>query len=511
MDLKINREMLAVSESIYDGLQEQSVELDYILPDYFPDIFRLVKCSITPSVISQNISGDSLSYELLADIRILYCSENSPVLRCISQKMTFSKSLQLSQTPVKPVVTLTPKTDHINCRVVNQRRIDLRGAVSVKIRVTGESIREVICDIFGMNAQIKKTPSEFASKKISAFRTLSTAEDFGLNPSNQPVISVARVFAVPEITDKKIIANKLVVKGEAKISVLYSSETGPETMKYSLPFSQIVDMDGLDETYSCTVRAETASCDVIPSTDENGDSKILKCELRINLSCLAVKSIPTEFVTDVYSTSYPCEFASSKLKIHHAPLEICENIQKTVSVENEGSFECVYDSWCTPKNINTAVNVPEKCLIVSGMAEYCVMVKGENGIPAVTERSEAFEHRIPVDNISEYSRADIDVTLTDCTYTISSSDSISVKADMKISGCLYNTSECEAVTEVTFDDSVRKVRDGDYALKLYYGVEGEDVWEIAKRYSTSVKAIMEENDLESERLSDSGMLLIPIV
>ena len=45
----------------------------------------------------------------------------------------------------------------------------------------------------------------------------------------------------------------------------------------------------------------------------------------------------------------------------------------------------------------------------------------------------------------------------------------------------------------------------------YYGVEGEDIWEIAKRYSTSVRSIMEENDLDEERLTKSGMLLIPIV
>ena len=39
----------------------------------------------------------------------------------------------------------------------------------------------------------------------------------------------------------------------------------------------------------------------------------------------------------------------------------------------------------------------------------------------------------------------------------------------------------------------------------------EDIWEIAKRYSTSVRSIMEENDLDEERLTKSGMLLIPIV
>lgn len=512
MDLKINREMLTVSESIYDGIQEQSVELDYILPDYCPDIFKLVKCCVTPSVLSWSINGDNLSYELLADIRILYCSENNPTLQCINQKMTFNKALQLSSAAVKPIVSLVPKTDHINCRVVNQRRIDMRGAVSVKIKITGEKTQEVICDIFGMNSQTKKIPVEFAAKKLSAFKSLSAAEDFELNSSNQPVVSIARVFAVPAVTDKKIVANKLVVKGEAKVNVLYSCENGLETMKFPIPFSQIVDMEGLDEGFACNVTADVASCDITPSADSSGDTRILKCELRINLNCQAVKNLPAELVTDVYSTTYPCEYASSKLKIQRSPAEICENVQEKLTIENEGgAFNCVYDVWCTPKNINTAVDSQEKCLVISGMLEYCVMVKSENSMPAVMEKAEAFEQRIPVNGICETASADINVTVSDCTYTITSSDSISLKADLKISGNVFLCSSCEAVTEVNFDDSVKIIRDGDYALKLYYGVEGEDIWEIAKRYSTSVRAIMEENDLESELLSDSGMLLIPIV
>ena len=59
--------------------------------------------------------------------------------------------------------------------------------------------------------------------------------------------------------------------------------------------------------------------------------------------------------------------------------------------------------------------------------------------------------------------------------------------------------------------STRKQRDGDYAIKLYFGVENEDVWDIAKRYSTDVNAVMEENEIAGEKLEKGGMLLIPIV
>ena len=67
------------------------------------------------------------------------------------------------------------------------------------------------------------------------------------------------------------------------------------------------------------------------------------------------------------------------------------------------------------------------------------------------------------------------------------------------------------VTDIAIDDSTRKQRDGDYAIKLYFAVDNEDIWDIAKRYSTDVSAVMEENELSGERLESGGMLLIPIV
>ena len=51
MELKINREMIPVTETILDDVQEQSVELDYVLPDYDPDIFRIIGCEDRKSVV----------------------------------------------------------------------------------------------------------------------------------------------------------------------------------------------------------------------------------------------------------------------------------------------------------------------------------------------------------------------------------------------------------------------------------------------------------------------------
>ena len=111
MDFKTNMETIPISEQIYSGVQEQGVELDYILPDYYPDIFRLVRCELSPVITGYSVIGDKLSYELRCNIRILYCSESGSVLQSVEQRQSFSKNVDLGKVCDSPEITLIPKTD----------------------------------------------------------------------------------------------------------------------------------------------------------------------------------------------------------------------------------------------------------------------------------------------------------------------------------------------------------------------------------------------------------------
>ena len=99
----------------------------------------------------------------------------------------------------------------------------------------------------------------------------------------------------------------------------------------------------------------------------------------------------------------------------------------------------------------------------------------------------------------------------DCTYHLASDGTISVSATLSLHGMLCPSARHVCLSDLTVDGENKLIRDGDYALKLYYGVENENVWDIAKRCHTSVDAIMEENDLTDEQLTTPGMLFIPIV
>jgi hypothetical protein len=150
-------------------------------------------------------------------------------------------------------------------------------------------------------------------------------------------------------------------------------------------------------------------------------------------------------------------------------------------------------------------------LMLSGMLKYSALVRGTDGKPLLIEKENAYEHKIPLDCIGSGSVAETDAEVQGCTYTLASNNRIMITADITVSGRICRYSEAEAVTDISVDNRESGKRQSDCALKLYFANEGESIWDISKKYGTSVKAVMEENDLYDEELSSDSMLLIPIV
>lgn len=516
MDLKINRETVSATETIYEGVQEQGIELDYILPDYYPDIFRIVRCESNPVITDYNVNGNKLSYELRCDIKILYCSENGSVLQCVNQQQTFTKTIELNENCDSPTVSLKAKSEHINYRAVNKRRFDMRGAVSVKIKVEGRKNQDIICDVSGLNVQLKKIPVCFASEKITAEKTLQLVEETELSATHPPIIDIVSCRCMPTECEKKMISGKLLAKGDTEIKLLYSCEKDGEgsleSLDFSLPYSQIVDVDGIDDSYECTITAETVSCEITPSADKSGENRIIKCEIELRLICCAIKSTSITIGTDAYSTIHPCEIGFSEIKAEQIPVIFTENFRHTAKLSDGDNIpHTVYSIWCNPKNINSHRSEDGKKITISGMLNYTIAAKDSAGMIVMPDKDETFEETIELDGEQNGSYITADIYVNGVTYNISNDGVLIAKADITAKVFIYKASSVTALTHITVDESTKKERDGDYAIKLYYGTENEEIWDIAKRYSTCVDAIIEENELSADRLDNGGMLLIPIV
>ena len=94
MEYKLSKENYTVAKTLYDGTVQQSAELDYILPDYCPEIFKVLCVKILPGITKRTLSQGKLEYELTALVRLTYLSESGEV-SAVEQTLSYGKSLEI--------------------------------------------------------------------------------------------------------------------------------------------------------------------------------------------------------------------------------------------------------------------------------------------------------------------------------------------------------------------------------------------------------------------------------
>ena len=223
MELNTTRAVITAAEPMGSILQEQGVELDYVLPDYYPDVCKLVKCFVTPSVTSQSISSGRLSYELCCEVRILYCSEDSHVLQCVTQTLRFPRTAEL---PAGEELTaeILPAADYVNCRAVSRRRLDVRGAVTIRIRPSGVRMQEALSDAAGSGLQLRRIPVQYPERTIRTSKSILLSEELELGAAKPPVLHVVRCDARAVDLMQKRVSGKLMVNGSLQLQILYACE-----------------------------------------------------------------------------------------------------------------------------------------------------------------------------------------------------------------------------------------------------------------------------------------------
>ena len=125
------------------------------------------------------------------------------------------------------------------------------------------------------------------------------------------------------------------------------------------------------------------------------------------------------------------------------------------------------------------------------------------------DKTEPFTHEIdidcqqPMEFLGEFSILDVG-------FTSSGSGRAEIRCEIGITGPVY-CSEPEAVlTSLTVDEEHPKEKDPSVSLTIYFADAGENLWEVAKRYNTSMEKILADNGLTGTVIGEKRSLLIPM-
>lgn len=510
MDYMLERERVAVGEVIFDGCQEQPVDIDINLPDYCPDIQRILKCQIYPKITSRSITGDRLMLDGSYTVKIFYLDPEGTCVRCHECDDSYTAEIALKQQAENALILASPRVEYVNCRASSPRRLNVHGSFSLCAKVIGAGQCEAVSNIAGDDVEQQKSQVSVNELVGFAQQQFSVDEVLELGQGKPSADSIVRADAFVVLQDCKIAAGKLMTKGEVNVKFLYraAGETGTlETMEYALPFTQMLDCDGVSDDCFCSVRMEPAGVESQIKNDYSGDKSFFDTQVKIHATARAYRKKSIVIVDDAYSRKYELAI-DAKQKTMENLAEVAEDtlVHKTEIALEGSTVTQVIDVWS--EMASATATVAEGKISLKGKYSLCVLARNEQNAPFYFERLVDFEHEMSCSSEGEL-KCDPDVAPGAISYRISGSG-IEVKTELCIRAEVVRRVNFKAVASVTADETKPLQRDAAASLCLYFADAGESLWNIARDYRTSVASVQTENGIAGDVVENRGMLLIPM-
>ncbi len=508
MELDVRTQGFGSGELICDTLSEQSVEADFTIPDYRPEIFKIVKAISEPVVVGRIAVGTRVTVEGYVKLTVLYSPDEDGGICSVVQKLPFSKQADLKAAASDNCVVLCDaEMSYLNCRAVGSRRIDARGAVNLYIRVISSEECTVVSGADRAGTHCRLTDISYVNIEAQNGKQFTINESLAVDAEAEGEISVLRCDAEASVAETELKAGRLAVSGVVTVTLAVDDSRGTDTrvrrFVYNLPYSRLIELDAYSEDSVPAVCVGVTACSA-----EAGGEGVVDVSITCEAEAYGTKPGAVSLVSDVFSTACELETEGGAVQFIGALSQVDEPVSLTVSAPKPEGGRLVdffiHGARATmERGEDGAVSIDCRAVL------SCVLSR-DNG--ELTAFDTPLETRAAGESLAFCGTPVAMLGLAfDSVECRESSDGVALSASGRVGGISLDLVRSPAVKSVSVREDGVKKRDNT-AMSVYFADPGEDVWSIAKLLNTSPSAVCLTNGLGADDVfSSRTMLVIPIV
>ena len=257
MELQFQKSACSCLNTAVREVQNQELTQEMKLTDGMPDIGRVLSAWGQGIMRSKEWRGDSVALSGGMMVWVLYAPEDGTNPRCISGWIPFQMQWPLPDGTREGNIRIRCLTRFADARSVSPRKLMLRAGVGVMAEVFSPMEGEIYAPTeVPEDVELLRRHYPLRLPKEAGEKPFLLDEELRL-PESAPQPEKLLCFTLrPEVTDKKVLANKVVFRGNGNLHVLYLSEEGRLcAWDFELPFSQF---DELQSSHSGDAQADVA-------------------------------------------------------------------------------------------------------------------------------------------------------------------------------------------------------------------------------------------------------------
>lgn len=514
MRVEIRKEDIQMLRIKSRAASQVTFDMDYNVPDVKPDIGRMIqnKGNVTMEEVRLNDGHAFLRGNLNVDL--LYVGEEEGGVYSLSARLPIEETMNLEGIISGDKLCLKWEIEDLSLHLIHSRKLNIKAVVTFYAVVDELNGIRLPVALDNDSVSVKKKTMRLLSLAVHKKDTLRKKEEITL-ASNKPNIAEL-LWHTTEVRglDLRPEDDVIKAKGELFVFVLYvgDDESGSlQWLEYSVPFTGEVECGGCTSGMVPNMESSVIHETVEVKPDADGEERMLVADVVLELDMKLYQEEEHEVILDVYSPF--CQYIPGGKRETLESLLVrnfskCRLSDRVNVKENQGKILQICHGQGKVKVDKTTV--VENGIQVEGIVHTKILyIIGNDDMPFYSmEAMIPFTHIVEARGITGDSVYHLHADLEQMSTTMVDSNEIEVKATVSLNVLVISCMEemiIDKVEEQPLDmEKVRKMP----GITVYMVKPGDTLWDIAKKFYTTVEEICKGNNLENGKIEVSQPLLL---
>lgn len=506
--MKPNTHQLRFPVCLLDTVLDKETEYDGTLPEYCPDVIRLIRVDCTPYVdsceVDSDASGDKLHINGRIVYEVLYETDRRNKLRFCSFTQEFHHAVDLPKNDLEALAgECRADCCKITCKMLSPRRLVLHARLELRVCVTGERAVPALSTQPCNGMFFKEKTITFDAPNETVTQDFRFEEQLPLLQGEKSIGEVIVSNVTLQPPQYTVTEGCLTAKTNALVKVLYESEdaeNGYCMTSKNIPLTVSLEDSAVGEGKICTLTLECTEHTVSPELDQYGENRLFKVCFTVKAHASLVGTQEETVAEDLFSADCEDTLARTELQQQH----LCDTVDRSFTVDlklpaDEPYFTALYDTMVRAGRIRTSP--ADGGMELQGTLTISILGEGTDGIQH-RDYTEEFVQFVPADIPKDPCNIQADVLPFEVLPTLHADGSISARVICNAHLAIYTKETVSFLSDVT--KQVELEKDADACTAAYFfPLRTDDLWSIAKQYRVDPMSIRAANP---NAFDDSGRL-----
>jgi LysM repeat protein len=401
----------------------------------------------------------------------------------------------------------------IDVQMVHSRKVRIRATVDTQLSIDMQEVEEFDSEVEGEKSLYKKEKQmdilQLHSIKKDTFRV---KEELHLPGTKESIGMLLWQDVANRKCDIRLAVDEILLQGELLVFCFYESPDGKiDWVEQLVHYQGNLPCAGIDEAMYHYAKVELDDVQIDVREDEDGEMRNIGVEGTLKLDIAVYREEQVEILEDAYALNANCVPEKREVRFQRLLMKNqskCKVMERLVIPELSQEVLQICHHMGSVQ-ISRKERREDGIYLDGALYIGFLYVKADDAKPFEVWRGVVpFSHLLECLGVDEKTEYQVRSSLEQLSVSLQGGSEIEVKAVLGFSGFFQKQESVDMIQTVTVVPLSLEEMEKRPSIVGYTVKKEDTLWELAKRYSTTMEAIMEVNELTDERLKPGSKLLI---